>query len=120
MGLSPCKATRRLTLSSHPDVDSGGFGWAKGGSRRSRIERSEHRSGVLVDHSEQGACWRFRGPPPSLPVLDRVKAEPKRVREFGLRHAKPIADGFHINLLGHMCFESFLPPGKKSLDVVKA
>ncbi|MGB9119539.1 MAG: hypothetical protein WCE73_02875 [Candidatus Angelobacter sp.] len=53
-------------------------------------------------------------------MLDRIKAKTKRVGEFGLRHAKPVADGLHINLLGHMCLESFLLPGKKSLNVVKA
>jgi hypothetical protein len=73
-----------------------------------------------MNDSEQGASRRFWGPPPSLPVLDRVKAEPKRVRESGLCHAKPIADRFHVNLQGHMCLESFLLPGKKSLNVVKA
>src|ERR1700757_2543258 len=120
MNLSSCKATRRLTLPSRPDLDCDGFGRADGGSKRSRIERGEHCRGILVDHGEQGASWCFRRPPPSLPVLDRVKAEPKRVREFGLRHAKPIADGLHVDLLGHMCLESFLLPGKKSLNVVKA
>jgi hypothetical protein len=53
-------------------------------------------------------------------VLDGVEAEPKRVREFGLRHAQSISDRFHVNFLGHMCLESFLLPSKKSLNVVKA
>lgn len=53
-------------------------------------------------------------------MLDRVKAEPKRVREFSLRHAQPSPNGLYINLLGHMRLESLLLSGKKSLNVVQA
>jgi hypothetical protein len=53
-------------------------------------------------------------------MLDRVKAEAEHVREFGLRHAQSITDRLDVNFLGHMCLESFLLPGKKSLNVIKA
>ena len=53
-------------------------------------------------------------------MLDRVEAEAKRVREFGLRHTQSITDRLHVNVLGHVRFESLLLPGKKSLNVVKA
>ena len=115
-----CNATRCLTLSINPDVDCCGFRRANSGSERGGIQRGEHRSGILVDDSEQSASRRFWAPPPSLPVLDGIKAEPKRVREFGLCHAQSISDRFHVNFLGHMRLESFLLPSKKSLNVVKA
>jgi hypothetical protein len=51
-------------------------------------------------------------------VFDGIKAESKRVRESDLCHAKPIADRFHVNLLGHMRPESFLLPSKESFNVV--
>jgi hypothetical protein len=105
-------------LSIDTSVDSG-FRRADRGGGRSGIQCGEHGSGIFVDDGEQRASWRFRGPPPSLPVLDSVQAEPKRVRESGLRHAKPISDRFHVNFLGHMCLESFLLPSKKSRNVVK-
>jgi hypothetical protein len=53
-------------------------------------------------------------------VLDRVEAEAKRVRESGLRHAKSIADGLHVNIMRHVCLESFLLSGKKSLNIIQA
>ncbi len=81
---------RRVTLSINADVDCGGLGRADSGSKRSGIQCSEHGSGILVDHSQQCASWRFWGPPPALPVLYRVEAEPKSVREFGLRHAQSV------------------------------
>jgi hypothetical protein len=120
----PFDAIRCLALSINPDADSGGFRGANrganSGAERGRIQCSEHGSGILVDDSEQSASRRFWDPPPSLPVLDSVKAEPERVREPGLRHAKSISDGFHVNFLGHMCLESFLLPSKESLNVVQA
>ena len=72
---------------------------------------------MTVSRVRAGASGVLR--PPS-PVLDGIKAEPKRVRESGLSHAKSIADSFHVNLLRHMCPESFLLASKKSLNVVKA
>jgi PAS domain-containing protein len=101
-------------------VDSGRFRRADSGSERSGIQRGQHGSWILVDHSQQSASRRFWGPPSSLPVLDRFQAESKRVRESGLRHAKPISDGSHVNVLGHMYLESFLLASKESLNVVKA
>ena len=44
-------------------MDSGEFGTGDSGSERSRIQCSEHGSGILVDDSEQSASRRFRGPP---------------------------------------------------------
>src|SRR5258708_7287911 len=120
IGLAFCNATRCLTLSNNPDVDGGGFRRADSSSERSGTQRGEHGSGILVDDSEQSASRRFWGPPPSLPVLDSIKAEPKRVRESGLCHTKSISDRFHVNFLRHMCLESFLLPSKKSLNVVQA
>ena len=93
-----CNATRCLTLSIDPDVDRSGFRRADSGSNR---------SGIPVNDSEQSASRRFWGPPPALPVLNGIRAEPKRVRESGLCHAKSIADRSHVNFLRHMCPESF-------------
>src|ERR1700728_1451374 len=104
MSASSCNATRRLTLSMTADVDGGAFRRADRGS----------------DHSQQCASGRFWGPAASLPVLDRVKAEAKRVREFGLCHAQSITDRLHVNFLGHICLESFLLSSKERLNVVKA
>jgi len=120
MSLPFCNASRCRTLSINLDMDSGGFRRADSGSERSGIQCGEHGSGILADDSEQSASRRFWGPPPPLPVLDSIKAEPKRVREPGLCHTKSIADGFHVNVLGYVRLESFLLPGKKSLNVVKA
>ena len=101
-------------------MDSGEFGTGDSGSERSRIQCSEHGSGILVDDSEQSASRRFRGPPPSLPVLDSIKAEPKRVRKSGLCHAKSIADRFHVDFLVNMRLESFLLSSKEGLNILKA
>src|SRR5437660_2890300 len=116
----PFDATRRLTLSINPDADSGGFRRANSGSERGGIQCGEHGSGILVDDSEQSASRRFWASPPALPVLDSVQAEPERVRESGLCHAKSISNRFHVNFLGHMCLKSFLLPSKKCLNVVQA
>jgi hypothetical protein len=83
-----CNATRCLTLSIDPDVDGCRFRKAKSGSERGDGQCGEHCSGILIDDSEQSASRRFWRPPPSLPVLDGVEAEPKPVREFGLCHAQ--------------------------------
>jgi hypothetical protein len=80
---------------------------------RSWIQSSKDGCGLFVDDGEQSANWRFWGPAPSLPVLDSIKAESKRGRESGLCHTKPISDRFYVNLLGHVCLESFLLPSKK-------
>src|SRR5271165_3824692 len=120
MSLPFCNAPRRLTLSINPDVDSGGFRRADCRSGRCGIQCGEHGSGILVDDSEQNASGRFLGPLPTLPVFDGIKAEPKRVRESGLYHAKSISDRFHVNLMGNMCLESFLLPSREGLNIVKA
>jgi hypothetical protein len=116
----PSDATRGLTLSINPDADSGGIRRANSGGERGRIKRGKHGSGILVDDSEQSASRRFWDPPPSLPVLDSVQAEPEGVRESGLGHAKSISYRFHVNFLGHMCLESFLLASKESLNIVQA
>ncbi len=120
MSLPFCNATRCLTPSVNPDVRSGGFRRPDSSSKRSGIQCGEHSGWIPVNDSEQRASRRFGGPPPALPVLDGIQAEPKRVRESGLCHAKSIADRFYVNLPGHMRPESFLLPSKKSLNVVKA
>src|SRR5215469_3180728 len=102
------------------DVDSSRLGRAHSGSERCGIQRGEHSSGILVDHSQQSASRGFWGPPPAFPVLDSVKAEPKHARKFRLCHTKSIADRLHVNLLGHVRFESLLLPSKESFHVVKA
>ena len=79
-----CDATSCRTLSISPDMDSAGFRRADSGNERGGIRGSEHGSWVVVDDSKQSANRRFYSPPPSLPVLDSIKAEPKRVREFWL------------------------------------
>ncbi len=116
----PFDATRRLALSITPDADPGGFRRANSRAERRRIQRGKYGSGIPVDDSEQRASRRFWDPPPSLPVLDSVQTEPECVRESGLCHAKSISDRFHVNFPGHMCLESFLLPGKESLNVVQA
>src|SRR5260370_14221533 len=110
--------TTRLTLSINHNAESAGFRRAKG--ERGGIQCGEHGGGILVDDSEQSASRRFWAPPPALPVLDRVQAEPERVRESGLCHAKPISDRFHVNFLGDMRLEPFLLPSKESLNIVQA
>ena len=85
------------------DVDCGWLRRADSGSKGSGIQCSEHGSGILIDHGQQSASRSFWGPAASLPVLDRVKAEAKRVREFGLGHAQSIADRLDRQLPGvHM------------------
>src|ERR1700688_2993358 len=116
----PFDAPGRPTLSINLDVDSGGFRRADSSSEHSGIQCGEHGSGILGDDGEQSASRRLWGSAPSLPVFDSVKAEPKRVRESGLCHAKSISDLFHVYLLGHMCLESFLLPSKEGLNVVEA
>ena len=102
------------------DMDGGGLRRANGGSEGSGFQCSEHGGGILIDHCQQRASWRFRSPATSLPVLDRVKAKAKRVREFGLCHAQSITDRLHVNFLGHICLESFLLSSKERLNVIKA
>jgi len=41
------------------DVDSGRLGRAHSGSERCGIQRGEHSSGILVDHSQQSASRGF-------------------------------------------------------------
>jgi hypothetical protein len=79
-------------FSINPDVDSGAFRRPDCGSERRGIQCGEHGSDILVDDSEQGASRRFWDPTLSLPVLNGVKVEPKRLRESGLRHAKSISN----------------------------
>jgi hypothetical protein len=118
--VSSCRSARRLTRFMTTGVNCGALRRADGGSERSGIQCSEHGSGILIDYSQQCASWRFWSPAASLPVLDRVKAEAKRVREFGLRHSQPITDRLDVNFLGHICLESFLLSSKERLNVVKA
>src|SRR5437016_1967172 len=120
MNLPFCNATRCLTFSINPDVGSGGFRRPESGSKRSGIQCGEHSGRIPINDSEQRASRRFWRPPPSLPVLDGIKAEPKRVGESRLCHTKSIADGFHVNFLGHMRPETFLLPSKESFNVVQA
>jgi hypothetical protein len=120
VGLPFCNVTSCLTLSNNPDADGGGFRRADSSGERSGTQCSEHGSRIFVDDGQQSASRRFWGPPSSLPVLDSVKAEPKRVRECGLCHAKLISDRFHVHFLGHMCLESFLLSSKKCLNVIQA
>ena len=58
------------------DVDCGGLRRADSGCERSGIQCSEHGSGILIDHRQQCASWRFWGPAASFPVLDRVRLKP--------------------------------------------
>ena len=101
------------------DVDGGAFRRADSGSECSGIQCGQHGSGILIDHSQQSARRSFWGPAASLPMLDRVKAEAKRVREFGLCHAQSVTDRLDVNFQGHIRLESLLLPSKKSLNVVK-
>ena len=79
ISLPSCNVTRCPTLSIDPEVQGGGSGRADSGSERTGIKCGEHGNGILVDDGEQSTSRRFWGPPPSLPVLDSVKAEPESV-----------------------------------------
>jgi hypothetical protein len=62
---------------------------------------------ITVNKVRAGRFWRC---PPSLSVLDRVEAEPTRVREPGFRHTMPIPNRFRVKVLRQTCLESFLAP----------
>jgi hypothetical protein len=115
-----CNATRSPTLSINPDVD--GCGFRRSGRRRKRgaIQCGEHGSGIPIYHGEQRPSRRFWSPPSALPVLDGIKAEAERIREFRLRHTQSTTDRLDVHFLGDMCLESFLLPGKEILNIVKA
>ena len=120
ISLPSCNVMRCLELSIDPEVGARGFRRADSRGDRTGIQCGEHGNGILVDDGEQSTSRRFRGPPPSLPVLDRVKAEPESARESGLGHTQSISDRFHVNFLRHLYLESFSLPSEKGLNIFKA
>src|SRR5450432_1528983 len=65
-------------------------------------ERPEHRSGILVDYSEEGGRAFVRYSPARFPVLHGIKAQAVSIGKGRLGKAKLSTDAFDVDRVRNM------------------
>src|SRR5260370_41082103 len=73
-------------------------GRSGGSSEGRRLKRGEDCGGLLVGHGEKGARGSFRGPAPSFPMVDGVKAQAENLTARGLSELQAVGKAFYVDL----------------------